>query len=148
MQRPGKFLITRQVEFSAAHRLYLEQHSPEENETMFGPCANPYGHGHNYVLECTLEGEQDPRTQMVVHFAELKRILSEVVVKPLDHRHLNLDVPFLSGVLPTSENLLQVLWTRLSTELDGRPWRLRRLKLSSTARNWVEYSGPEGEIHG
>src|SRR5690349_12174924 len=103
-RRPGKFKVTKVVEFSAAHRLYREEYAEAKNADLFGPCANPYGHGHNYVLECTFEGERDTESEMVVHFSTLKRMLNELVVAPLDHRHLNHDVDFMKGVLPTSEN--------------------------------------------
>lgn len=142
------FLVSRSVEFSAAHRLFREDLSDAENLALFGPCSNPYGHGHNYVLEVTVAGPLDPATGMVVHFQDLKRILHEIVVAPLDHRHLNHDVPFLSGILPTSENLVAALWPRLDQAIRGeaargRSWKLHRLKLSSTARNHVEYLGPQ-----
>ena len=130
------------MEFSAAHRLYREELGDQENFDLFGPCSNPYGHGHNYVLEATFEGPLDPHTGMVIHFRELKGRLQELVVAPLDHRHLNLDVAFLRGILPTSENLVRCLWERIAQPAEGRPYRLHRLRLYSTARNWVDYHGP------
>src|SRR5688500_4447699 len=102
--------VTKRVEFCAAHRLYREDFSAEKNREVFGLCANPNGHGHNYVLEATFQGPIDPEGEMVIHFSSLKRLLEEVVVAPLDHKNLNLDVPFLSGVIPTSENLVVRLW--------------------------------------
>ena len=134
--------ISRTVEFASAHRLHREDWSEERNRDVFGKCANPYGHGHNYVLEVTVCGEADEETGMLVHFQSLKRLLHEEVVAPLDHRHLNHDVPFLAGVLPTSENLIRILWERLSRHADGQRWRLHRLKLASNPRNAVEYFGP------
>lgn len=135
------FQVTRVVEFSAAHRLYREEYSEEKNREIFGACANPYGHGHNYLLECTFEGEKDPETGMVVHFNRLKSLLKELVEVPLDHRHLNHDVTFLEGILPTSENLVAVLWDRLKEATRNESWRLTKLRLSSSPRNWVEYAG-------
>ena len=137
-----ELLITRQVEFASAHRLYRDELTEAKNYELFGKCANPYGHGHNYFLEVTLKGEQDPETQMVVHFAQLKRILDELIVVPMDHRHLNYDVDFLKGLLPTSENLVVVLWDRLVPAFTAANFHLNRLRLSSSARNWVEYFGP------
>lgn len=139
-----ELFVTREVEFSAAHRLYREDLSDEKNFELFGKCANPYGHGHNYLLEVTFRGEVSPDTGMVVHFATLKRILEEIVVNPLDHRHLNHDVPFLAGVLPTSENLVFVLWDRIASAFGQSTFRLHRLRLSSSSRNWVDYYGPQG----
>lgn len=135
--------MTRQVEFAAAHRLYREEYTEAKNQELFGPCANPYGHGHNYILECTFEGVRQSETGMVVHFGKLKSLLQEMVVAPLDHRHMNHDVAFLKGILPTSENLVTVLWERIQTALQSEPYRLHKLRLASSARNWVEYFGPE-----
>jgi len=143
MTQGGTIYITRQVEFSAAHRLYREDLSATQNFELFGDCSNPYGHGHNYLLEITFKGQTSSETQMVVHFAELKRILNELVVAPLDHRHLNHDVPFLTDVLPTAENLVFVLWHRISDAIRDKGYTLYKLRLNSTARNWVEYFGPE-----
>ncbi len=140
--------VTKSVEFAAAHRLYREDWSEAKNAEVFGACANPFGHGHNYLLEVTVAGPSDPSTGMVVHFSTLKRILQECVVAPLDHRHMNHDVVFLAGILPTSENLVVILWERLSgalsTSLPSKDLRLHSLRLKSTERNWVDYFGPEG----
>ncbi len=144
---PGIFHITRVVEFAAAHRLYREDWSEAKNFEVFGECSNPFGHGHNYLLEVTLAGKADPETGMVTHFSSLKRILHELVATPMDHRHLNHDVAFLRGVLPTSENMVRLLWERIGDavgKLSHGEISLHKLKLSSTARNWVEYFGPEG----
>jgi len=135
--------ITKQIEFCAAHRLFREDLSEEENRRLFGKCANPFGHGHNYVLEATFSGTPDKTTGMIVHFDSLSRLLEELVFNPMDHRHLNHDVAFLKGELPTSENIVIVLWEKISQTLNGQPFSLYRLKLSSSARNAVEYFGPE-----
>jgi 6-pyruvoyltetrahydropterin/6-carboxytetrahydropterin synthase len=135
--------LTRQVEFAAAHRLYREDWSQVKNFDVFGDCSNPYGHGHNYLLEVTVRGVPDEETGMVSHFSGLKKMLHELVTVSMDHRHLNFDVPFLKGVLPTSENIVRLLWTRIDETSRGGGWTLHKLKLSSTARNWVDYYGPE-----
>lgn len=132
--------VTKQVEFAAAHRLFRDDWSEEKNRDVFGLCANPYGHGHNYLLEVTVTGPVDEATGMVVHFASLKRLLEECVVRPLDHQHLNY-VPLLQGKLPTSENLIACLWQELTRATAAQPWKLTKLRLGSTARNWVEYRG-------
>ena len=136
------FVVWRRVEFSAAHRLYRDDWTEAENRRVFGKCANAFGHGHNYVLDVAIEGTLDETTGMVVHFQEFKRVLAETVVEPLDHRHLNHDVPLLEGRLPTSEHLVRALWSALERAFAGRPWKLHRLVLSSTDRNRVEYAGP------
>jgi 6-pyruvoyltetrahydropterin/6-carboxytetrahydropterin synthase len=133
--------LTRVVEFSAAHRLSLPELSDAENLEVFGLCANPNGHGHNYLLEATFKGVQASQTQMVVHYTQLKRLLDEVVVVPLDHRHLNFDVPFLKGVLPTSENIVIKLWEEITGAIRGQTFTLHKLRLQSSSRNWVEYFG-------
>jgi len=140
--QPPNLYVTREVEFASAHRLYREDFSSEKNADVFGKCAYPYGHGHNYLLQVTVKGTPSPETGMVVHFASLKRILEETVVIPLDHRHLNHDVSFLKGVLPTSENIVLALWDRIHQAFAGQPFSLYRLRLASTSRNWVEYFGP------
>jgi 6-pyruvoyltetrahydropterin/6-carboxytetrahydropterin synthase len=135
--------LTREVEFSAAHRLYREDWTETENYDVFGKCANPYGHGHNYLLEVTFRGAAHPQTNLMIHFSLLKSRLEEIIVTPLDHRHLNYDVPFLKGTLPTSENLVVAFWDRISENIRGENFSLFRLKLSSSSRNWVEYLGPD-----
>jgi 6-pyruvoyltetrahydropterin/6-carboxytetrahydropterin synthase len=142
MNSGSTFYITRQVEFASAHRLYREDWSPAKNKEIFGECSNPFGHGHNYLLEVTFKGEADPETGMVTHFSSLKRMLQELVVAPLDHRHMNHDVAFLQGVLPTSENIVRLLWEKIEKATGDRV-ALHKLKLSSTSRNWVEYFGPQ-----
>jgi 6-pyruvoyltetrahydropterin/6-carboxytetrahydropterin synthase len=143
MSDSGQVLyITRVVEFSAAHRLYREELTQEQNLDLFGPCANANGHGHNYVLEATFKGHMDKETDMVVHFASLRRLLDELVAFPMDHKSLNHDVPFLRGVLPTSENVVLKLWQEISRAITGQTWTLHKLKLAASARNWTEYYGP------
>lgn len=141
MKETQTLLITRKLEFSAAHRLYLEDLSDAENFELFGPCSNPFGHGHNYELEVTIKGPIDPKTQMVVHFSTLKKCLHELVVTRLDHRHLNHDVDLFKGVLPTSENIVRLLWDEIEKNTTQFSWKLYRLKLNSTSRNSVEYYG-------
>lgn len=133
--------LTRQMEFSAAHRLYREDFSEEKNREVYGLCANPYGHGHNYNLEVTVRGVPDPVTGLIIHFHQLKKMLEEVVVAPLDHHHLNHDVVFLEGVIPTSENLVRALWKRLALAFSNQPFELHQLRLSDSRNNWVDYFG-------
>lgn len=137
----GFLYVTKEVEFSSAHRLYREDLSEEKNLELFGKCAYPYGHGHNYRLQVTVKGRQVDSTDMVVHFSRLKALLEELVVVPMDHRHLNHDVSFLKGVLPTSENVVLVLWDRLQAPLASQNLTLYKLRLASSERNWVEYFG-------
>jgi 6-pyruvoyltetrahydropterin/6-carboxytetrahydropterin synthase len=126
------------VHFSAAHRLHNPNFSPEENERVFGLCNSPNWHGHNYDLDVTVEGEPDPDTGYVVDLAVLRDLAGEVT-RDLDHRNLNLDVAWLEGVIPSTENLVVALWERLAPRIPRG--RLARLVLFETPRNWAEYSG-------
>lgn len=135
--------VTRRVHFSAAHRLFREEWSQERNERVFGDCSHPNWHGHNYELDVTVEGEIDPETGFVMDLKMLKERVRDRVISDLDHRNLNLDVPWLEGVLPTTENLVVALWNRLEPELPEGV-TLARLVLYETPRNYAEYAG-EGE---
>jgi len=130
--------VTRRVHFNAAHRLHNPSLSEEENRRIFGLCNNPNYHGHNYELEVSVEGEIDPVTGYVADLGRVKEIVEELVLRRLDHRNLNLDVPEFRDLNPTTENLVVVIWGLL----DGRlPGRLKRLVLWETPRNYVEYAG-------
>ena len=130
--------VTRSVHFSAAHRLHNPQLSEEENRRLYGLCNSPNWHGHNYDLEVTVEGEVNPVTGYVVDLGEV-RAVAEEVVRDLDHRNLNLDVPWLEGVIPSTENLVVALWERLAPLVPRG--RLYRLVLRETPRNSAEYMG-------
>ena len=131
--------VTRRLHFSAAHRLYNPAFTDAENERVFGLCANPNWHGHNYELDVTVEGEVDPATGYVLDLKALKEVVEAAVVTELDHRNLNLDVSWLSGVLPSTENLVVAIWNRLVERIPRG--RLARLVLWETPRNSVEYTG-------
>jgi 6-pyruvoyltetrahydropterin/6-carboxytetrahydropterin synthase len=130
--------VTRRVHFNAAHRLHNPSLSAAENRRIFGLCNNPNYHGHNYELEVSVEGEIDPKTGYVADLGEVKRLVDEHVVQHLDHKNLNLDVPEFRDLIPTTENLVVVIWHLLQGRLPGR---LRRLVLWETPRNYVAYSG-------
>ncbi|MDX2061503.1 MAG: 6-carboxytetrahydropterin synthase [Bacteroidia bacterium] len=131
--------VTRQVHFNAAHKMVNPAWSAEQNQAVFGPCANENWHGHNYVLEVTLAGEPDPDTGYVFDLAKLKTILDERVLRHLDHKNLNLDVPFLQGIIPSSENLAIAIWQQLLPAV--APAQLYSVRLYETPRNFVEYRG-------
>ena len=132
--------ITRRVEFCASHRLHNPNLSDAENLALYGPCNNPNGHGHNYVLEVTVAGKPHPDTGMVMNLKELKEILNREIVERVDHLNLNVDVPFMSGVIPTSENIITAFWDLLAKALDGK-CRLYEMKLWETPNNMVFYRG-------
>jgi 6-pyruvoyltetrahydropterin/6-carboxytetrahydropterin synthase len=134
--------VTRRLHFSAAHRLYREDWSDERNAEVFGDCSNPHWHGHNYELEVTVAGPVDPETGFVVDLKHLRDLVQDRVVKDVDHRNLNLEVPWLSDVNPTTENLVVAVWERLEGELPAGV-RLDRVVLRETPRNHVEYTGSD-----
>ena len=131
--------VTRRATFNAAHRLHNPQKSDEWNRATFGKCNNPNGHGHNYVLEVTVEGEPDPETGYVIDLGDLKKIIQEQVVDQVDHANLNVDVPFMAGVLPSTENFAIAIWNRIAPRIDGG--RLVSVRLRETENNSVEYRG-------
>ena len=131
--------VTRRVHFSAGHRLHNPDLSDEQNRDTYGLCNNPTGHGHNYDLEVTVEGEVDPVTGYVMDLRDLKRLLQDEILADVDHANLNLDVAWLKEIIPTTENLAVAIWNRLA---DGMPdVRLVQVKLWETDRNMVEYRG-------
>lgn len=134
--------LSRTVRFSAAHRYYRPEWSEERNREVFGACANPHGHGHNYLLEVMVAGEPDPETGFCVDLGHLDRILREEVVRPLDHQHLNHVVPEFrdGGKIPSTENLAVLLWERIAPCLAGA--RLVRLRLREDVDLFVDYYGP------
>jgi 6-pyruvoyltetrahydropterin/6-carboxytetrahydropterin synthase len=132
--------VTRRLHFSAAHRLHREDWSEEENAAVFGLCASPNWHGHNYEIDVTLEGAVDPGTGFVYDLKKLRDMVEQRVILDLDHRNLNLDVAWMDGVIPTTENLVVAIWNRLAGGLPDSV-RLARLVLYETPRNYVEYTG-------
>ena len=134
-------LLTRKIEFSASHACRNPRLSEAENQALYGADANPYGHGHNYVLEVTLEGQADPVTGMVVDLKDVKGILEREVVEPMDHRHLNREVPPFDRVVPTTENLAVEIWRRLQPRFAEGPAQLRTIRLYETEDLFVDYAG-------
>lgn len=132
--------VTRRLHFSAAHRLGREDWSDERNREVFGLCSNPNWHGHNYELDVTVEGAVDPETGYVLDLKVLRDLVETRVIDDLDHHNLNLDVPWMQGVNPTTENLVVAIWDRIA---DGLPpgLDLVRIILYETPRNHVEYAG-------
>src|SRR4051812_24836028 len=104
--------ITRKAEFSASHLCRVDGLTDDENRRIYGEAANPNGHGHNYVVEVTLDGEPDPVTGMVIDLKRVKSILETAVIEPMDHRFLNLEIPPFDKVVPTTENIALEIWRR------------------------------------
>ncbi|HVT45681.1 MAG TPA: 6-carboxytetrahydropterin synthase [Thermoanaerobaculia bacterium] len=132
-------IVTARLTFAAAHRLHNPARDAEWNRRTYDRCDNPAGHGHNYILQVSVEGKIDPETGMVIDLKTLKEIVRANVVDHVDHRNLNEDVDFLRGVVPTAENLAQVFWQRLERAIPVG--RLHEVMLRETENNSVIYRG-------
>ncbi len=137
--------VTRKAHFSAAHRLFNPTFTDEANEAIFDKCNNLHGHGHNYQLEVTVAGLPDPQTGYVIDLKRLARLMDEVIVDKVDHKHLNHDVPELRGIIPTAENIAIVFWSLLEPHItEGRLYSIR---LAESDNNVAEYRGePVGAL--
>lgn len=129
--------IYRKAHFNAAHRLFNPKWDDNKNGSVYGLCASPNYHGHNYNLEVRLTGEVDPETGFLFNLKDLKHIIKQHVELKLDHKNLNLDVPELKGIIPSSENLCFLIWNLLRTKIDKK-YDLG-VKLWETERNYVSY---------
>ena len=130
--------VTVKVYFEAAHRLHNPARDDDWNRRVYGKCNNLHGHGHNYVLEVTVDGEVDPETGYLIDMKVLKDAIREQVVQDVDHRHLNAEVPWLEGVIPTSENLARAFFGRLAGALPEGV-RLASVTVHETERNSASY---------
>ncbi len=133
-----KFELCRRYRFAASHRLHSARLSAEENQRVYGKCANPYGHGHNYVLEVSVSGAVDPATGMIANLTELDGYVARQVLQAFDHRNLNEEVAAFRSVVPTTENLCVEIYTRLKGFPDAR---LERVRVEETGNNSFEYAG-------
>lgn len=132
-------LLTRKAEFSAAHYYWNDAWSQQENEKVFGKCANRNGHGHNYTLEVTVAGEIDPISGFVVDLKALKDVIEREVIQVYDHRHLNLEVPEFRTAIPTTENIAVAIWKRLEKKIAGA--RLQRVRVYEMPDLFADYCG-------
>ena len=133
--------LTRKCEFSASHYYHNPAFTAEENQRVFGKCANLNGHGHNYTLEVTVKGEVDSTTGFVVDLKQLKDVLNDEVVEAMDHRHLNKEVPEFAKLIPTTENIAVAIWNRLNAKL--KVARLHRVRVYEMPDLFVDYYGEE-----
>lgn len=134
-----KKLLTKKMEFSASHRYWNPEWSEEKNREVFGKSAGPHGHGHNYSLEVTVEGEVDPRTGMIINLYDLKTVMKDVL-GDFDHKHLNDDNPHFRDLIPTTENIARVLWDIFEGRLgQSERCRLYRIRLYETPDLYVDY---------
>lgn len=131
--------LSRRAVFSASHRLHANTLSEQENEFIFGKCNSANGHGHNYVLEVIVKAQIDARTGLVMNLADLKAAIDETVMRELDHKHLNLDVPAFKTLNPTVENMAVVIWKMLAPKLPKG--MLYEVRLHETENNVAIYRG-------
>jgi len=134
--------VTRKSHFNAAHRLHNPVMSDDWNRRTYGKCNYPNWHGHNYVIEVTVSGDPDPETGYLIDLGTLQDLIETYVIEPCDHRNLNLDVPFLNGIIPTSENLVKVFYDQLKVPVEAAcaaGGKLISVKLFETERNIAEY---------
>jgi len=131
--------LTRKCEFSASHYYHNPEFSAEENQRIFGKCANLNGHGHNYTLEVTVKGAVDPKSGFVVDLKQLKEVMSREVLDALDHRFLNKEVPEFFTKIPTTENLAIAIWQRLAPKLNAA--QLHRVRVYETPDLFVDVYG-------
>lgn len=132
-----KVAVSRKEHFNAAHRLFNPAWSEEKNRTVFGKCANPNYHGHNYEVIVTLIGEIDPETGYVFDLKLLSDLIEEHVIKAFDHKNLNLDSPYFKELIPTAENIAVVIWRILRQLIDAK--HELKVRVFETERNYADY---------
>jgi 6-pyruvoyltetrahydropterin/6-carboxytetrahydropterin synthase len=134
-------VITRRAEFSASHSCYNPVLSEDRNRDLYGERPGSHGHGHNYVIEVSVEGEPDPVTGMIVDLKLVKDVIQREVIGPMDHRHLNHEVPPFDRVVPTAENVVREIWRRLEPGLTFPNAKLTSIRLYETVDLYVDYAG-------
>lgn len=134
--------VTRREHFNAAHKMYRDEWSPEKNLQVFGKCANPNWHGHNYNLYVTVKGEVSADGNYLIDLKKLKKIIREHVTEKLDHKNLNLDVSFMQGKMATTELLCIEIFNQLKFPIEANNGVfLHSVKLYETENQYVEYLG-------
>ncbi len=133
--------ITRRETFNAAHKLWREEWSDEKNVEVFGKCSNHNWHGHNFQLFVTVKGIPNPETGFVINLKTLSKILKEKVIEEIDHKNLNLDVPFLKGIMASTENIAIAIWDLIEEDVRKSGGELAKIKIIETENNFVEYYG-------
>lgn len=133
--------ITRREHFNAAHKLWREEWSDEKNHDVFGKCSNKNWHGHNYTIFVTVKGVPSMETGFVIDLKDLSTIIKREVIDPLDHKNLNLDVPFLSGLLASTENIVIKIWEQIEEPIRQVGGELAHIRLEETENNYVDYYG-------
>ena len=133
--------ITRRERFNAAHRLFRKDFTDEQNLEVFGKCSNPNWHGHNYELYVTVKGNINKQTGFLVNLKNLSSLIKEHVITQLDHKNINLEVPFMKGKLASTENLAVDIWNELDPHIKSLGAELHCIKVTESENNFVEYFG-------
>lgn len=139
---PPRVRLARRAHFSCGHRYFAPSLSEKENREIFGSCYSEHGHGHNYIVEGYFEGPIDPITGMILNLSEIDAIL-KAVIEPLDHHHLNFDVPYFAERVPTTENLAQYIYQEMSARLQHPNVKLRGVRLYEYEDLWADYGETE-----
>jgi len=135
--------VTRREYFNAAHKVYNPNWDDAKNQEVFGGCANPNWHGHNYILYVTVKGSISKDTGFVVDLKKLSLLIRKDIIEKVDHKNFNLDVPFMKDVLPSTENIAKVFWEILDKSVSEMGCKLHAIKLHETENNYVEYFGEQ-----
>ena len=133
--------LTRRERFNSAHRLFNAGLSDDENYQLYGKCANPNWHGHNYELFVTVKGKIDSETGVIINLKELSQIIMTKIIDKVDHKNLNIEVDFLKDKIVSTENIVMAIWKELEPELNKTNARLHKIRLVETENNFAEYYG-------
>lgn len=133
--------LTRRERFNSAHRLFNPSLSDEQNYELYGKCANPNWHGHNYELFVTVKGEVDEQTGVIINLKDLSRLINVKIIDKLDHKNLNIEVDFLKGKIVSTENIVIAIWNELEKEIIKTKAQLHHIRLIETENNYAEYYG-------
>ena len=133
--------LTRRERFSSAHRLFKPELTDEENLELYGQCSHPNWHGHNYVLFVTIKGEIKETTGYVLNLKHLSKLIKDEVIEKVDHKNLNIDVDFLSGIIPSTENVAVYIWEKLKGPIKDLGAEIYKVKIQETENNFIEYFG-------
>ncbi len=138
-------VVYRKEHFNAAHKLYNPDWSAEKNVEIFGPCANENWHGHNFELIVGVQGRPDPETGFVIDLKKLSNLIKKEILEKVDHKNLNLDVPFMKGKMASCENLIIEIWRILEPHISEMTpnAKLHHIRLYETPRNFVDYHGDQ-----
>jgi 6-pyruvoyltetrahydropterin/6-carboxytetrahydropterin synthase len=133
--------LTRKERFNAAHKLFNPDWTDARNDEVFGKCANKNWHGHNFDLYVTVKGAVDSETGFVINLKDLSKLINELVIDKLDHKNVNLDVPFMKGKMASTENLAIEIWQQLDSPIEELGAKIHKIYLRETENNSVEYFG-------